>query len=71
MTKNMGKTDKTIRIIAAIVIAILILTGVLTGTWAWILGILAAVFVATSAISFCPLYTLFGISTCPKEEKKN
>lgn len=71
MTRNMGKTDKTIRIIAAIVIAILILTGVLTGTWAWILGILAAVFVATSAISFCPLYTLFGISTCPKEEKKN
>ena len=71
MTKNMGKTDKTIRIIAAIVIAILILTGVLTGVWAWILGILAVVFAATSAISFCPLYTLFGISTCSREEKKS
>ncbi|MCX8013580.1 MAG: DUF2892 domain-containing protein [Rectinema sp.] len=70
MNKNMGRTDKAIRIIAAIVIAILILTGVLSGAWAWILGILAAVFVLTSAVSFCPLYTLLGISTCPKEEKK-
>jgi fatty acid desaturase len=70
MTKNMGKTDKTIRIIAAIVIAILILVGALTGVWAWILGIIAVVFAVTSAISFCPLYTIFGISTAPKEEKK-
>jgi len=70
MTKNMGKTDKTIRLIAAIVIAILILVGTLVGVWAWIMGIIAVVFAVTSAISFCPLYTLFGISTAPKEEKK-
>ncbi|WP_407636322.1 YgaP family membrane protein [Sediminibacterium salmoneum] len=28
---------------------------------------LAGVFVLTSLISFCPLYTLFGINTCSKE----
>ncbi len=69
MTKNMGKTDKTIRLTAAVLFAILILVGVVTGVWAWILGIVAVVFLATSAISFCPLYTIFGISTCPREEK--
>ncbi len=69
MTKNMGKTDKTIRLTVAILFAILILTGVVTGAWAWILGIIAVVFLGTSAISFCPLYTIFGLSTCPREEK--
>lgn len=69
MTKNMGKTDKTIRLVLAIVIAVLILTGVLTGTLAWIFGIVAVVFALTSAISFCPLYTIFGLSTCPREDK--
>jgi uncharacterized protein (DUF58 family) len=66
----MGKTDKTVRLVAAIVIVILILTGVLTGAWAWILGIIAVLFAVTSAISFCPIYTLFGISTAPKAEKE-
>jgi len=69
MTKNMGKTDRTIRLVVAILFAILILTGVVTGVWAWILGIIAVIFLATSAISFCPLYTLFGISSCPREDK--
>ncbi|GAB6275488.1 MAG: DUF2892 domain-containing protein [Rectinema sp.] len=70
MTKNMGKTDKTVRLVVAIVIAIFILTGVLTGAWAWILGILAVFLAVTSAISFCPLYTVLGISTAPKAEKE-
>ncbi len=69
MTKNVGKTDKTIRLTAAVLFVILILVGVITGVWAWILGIVAVVFFVTSAISFCPLYTIFGISTLPKEEK--
>jgi len=69
MTKNMGKTDKIIRLVVAILFAILILTGVVTGALAWILGIVAVIFLGTSAISFCPLYTIFGLSTCPREEK--
>jgi phosphotransferase system glucose/maltose/N-acetylglucosamine-specific IIC component len=70
MATNMGKTDKTIRLVVAIVIAILILTGVLTGAWAWILGIIAVILALTSAISFCPLYKIFGLSTAPKAEKE-
>lgn len=67
MTKNMGSVDRIIRLSAAIIIALLIGTQVLTGTAAIILGILAVVFVLTSAVSFCPLYVPFKFST----KKKN
>jgi hypothetical protein len=64
MKKNMGTVDKTIRIIIAIVIGVLYFTNVISGTIAMILGILAVVFIATSFISFCPLYLPFNINTC-------
>jgi len=64
MKKNMGTIDRTIRVIVAIVFAILYFTNVVTGTWGIVLVALGAVFVLTSFISFCPLYLPFGISTC-------
>ncbi len=67
MKKNMGTVDRVVRVIIALAVGVLIVTGQLTGILAIILGVLAVVFVATSVISFCPLYTLFGISTCPRE----
>ncbi len=69
MKKNMGSADKIIRIIVAVVLAILSYTGVLSGTLGIIALVLAAVFVLTSAMSFCPLYAIFGMSTCPVEKK--
>jgi hypothetical protein len=69
MKKNMGSTDKIIRLIIAAVIGVLFLTNIISGTLGIILLALAGIFVLTSVISFCPLYTLFGASTCPKEEK--
>ena len=67
MKKNMGTIDKTIRIIIAIVIGVLYFTNVIFGTIAMVLGVLAIVFVATSFISFCPLYLPFNINTCKKK----
>lgn len=67
MKKNMGSVDKTIRIIIAAVVAGLYYKEILTGTLGIVLLVLAGVFVLTSLISFCPLYTLLGINTCPKE----
>lgn len=64
MTKNMGSTDKMIRILIAIVIAILFYTNVISGTLGLVLSIIALIFAITSFISFCPLYTLLGVSTC-------
>lgn len=63
MAKNMGSVDRGIRLILAAVVVILYLTGVISGVWAIILGILAAVFVVTSFVGFCPLYAPFKLST--------
>ncbi len=68
MKKNMGKTDKSIRIGIAIVIGVLYFANVISGTLAIILGIIAAVFLLTSFISFCPLYLPFNIKTFKKRK---
>ncbi len=63
MKPNMGNTDRLIRVILAIAIAIAYFTGVLQGTVGIVLLVLAAVFALTSFLSFCPLYLPFGINT--------
>lgn len=68
MKKNMGSVDKIIRIVVAILFALLYFTGVVPGTLGIILMVLAVVFVLTSFISFCPLYLPLGINTCKKKE---
>lgn len=68
MKKNMGTIDKAVRILAAVVIAILYFMGSITGTTAIILLIVAAIFILTSFMSFCPLYAPFGLSTRKKSE---
>lgn len=69
MKKNMGTTDKAIRILVAVVIAVLYFTNTISGTLAIVLGILAVVFILTSFISFCPLYLPFGINTLKKKRQ--
>lgn len=68
MKKNMGTIDKAIRFIIAAVIAGFYYAGIISGTWGIVLLVFAGVFVFTSLVSFCPLYTLFGISTCPNKQ---
>ncbi len=63
MKKNLGSADRSIRIVAALVFAILLLTGQVGGIAAAVLGVLAVVFLATSIVSFCPLYVPLRIST--------
>lgn len=64
MKPNMGTTDRILRTIVAVVIALLYFTGIIPGTLGVVLLVLAVVFLATSMMSFCPLYAPFGISTC-------
>jgi hypothetical protein len=63
MAKNMGTNDRVIRFIFAVLVAVLYFTGVISGTLALILGIVAVIFLLTSVVSFCPLYRLFNFST--------
>ncbi len=64
MKKNMGSIDRIIRLLVAAVVAVLYFTGTISGTLGIVLLVLAVVFVLTSLVSFCPLYTLFGINSC-------
>jgi len=68
MKKNIGTIDKVIRILVAVAFAVLYFTNAIPGTLGIILLVLAAVFVLTSLVSFCPLYWPFGISTAPKKK---
>lgn len=70
MKKNMGSLDRTVRILAALVIALLYVFNVISGTLAIVLGIVAVVFLLTSFVAFCPLYVPFKISTVSKREQE-
>ncbi|OQP61933.1 hypothetical protein A3860_30010 [Niastella vici] len=63
MKKNMGIADRMIRILIAAVVVILFLTNIITGTWGYVLIGIAVIFVLTSLVGVCPLYSLLGINT--------
>jgi hypothetical protein len=68
MKKNMGTADRALRLLVAVVIAVLFATNVISGVLGIVLLVLAAIFLLTSFVSFCPLYAPFGISTCKTKE---
>jgi hypothetical protein len=69
MKKNLNSIDKLVRVLAAIVLAVLLFAGALTGALGIILGIVAVVLLATGLAGFCPLYKALGISTLKEETK--
>lgn len=66
----MGTVDRAVRILIAVIIAVLYFTDQITGTAAVILGIFAIIFLLTSFVSFCPLYVPLKLSTTKKDENK-
>lgn len=67
MKQNMGMLDRTLRVLIAIGIVVFYFTS---GSMSLLVGILlgvAGVFALTSLVSFCPLYAIFGINTCPRK----
>ena len=67
MKKNMGGTDKLIRVILALIIGLLVYFEVVEDTLAYILLALAGIFVLTGLVGFCPLYGVLGIDSCSKK----
>ena len=68
MKKNMGIADRTLRIVIALVIGVLYYFKVIEGTLGSVLLALAGIFLATSLLNFCPLYTWLGIKTCSSKD---
>ena len=66
---NIGSADRKIR--AYVVAPVLTVAGLLVGPAGWfaiVLYALAGVMLATSAVSFCPLYALLGLRTRPEQK---
>ncbi|MES2373862.1 MAG: DUF2892 domain-containing protein [Bacteroidota bacterium] len=70
MKKNMGDADRIIRLFVAVIIAVLYFTNTITGTLGNVLLVVAGVFVLTSLVGLCPLYSLFGLNTCLSKKKE-
>jgi Protein of unknown function (DUF2892) len=68
MKKNMGNADKLIRLILAVVFGALYFTGTVTGTIGLVLLALGAIFVLTSLVGVCPIYSIVGLNTCPPKK---
>lgn len=66
MKANVGRADKILRIVAGLGLLSLIL--ILEGNARW-WGLVGLIPLATGLINFCPLYTLFGLTTCPVKDK--
>ena len=60
MKANVGGIDRILRIVIGLALIAATLTGAI-GVWGWI----GVVPLATAAMGFCPLYTVFGFSSCP------
>lgn len=67
MKKNMGNADRIIRSVIALVVLVLFITDVISGTLGIILLVLAGIFLLTSLIRTCPLYLPFGLSSIRKK----
>lgn len=65
MKKNIGLADRMIRLIIAAVLLVLYFTGTVSGGLGIAALVVAGTMALTSFISFCPLYTILGFSTCP------
>ncbi|MCD6597183.1 MAG: DUF2892 domain-containing protein [Bacteroidales bacterium] len=70
MKKNLGGTDKIMRLVIAVVIVILFFTEIIYGIFGIVMLVIAGILLLTSLVNFCPLYSLLGINTCPVKEKK-
>ena len=64
MKENVGSPDRILRVFLG---AVIIAAGIYFETW---LGLIGMIPIGTGLIKFCPLYSLFGISTCPAKESK-
>lgn len=63
MKENIGFTDSFIRLILAIALVLLNIDGAFHGAWVAISLLLAIIFLVTALISWCPIWSAFGIRT--------
>ncbi len=68
MKKNMSTIDRVIRVIIAVLFFFLYFSGQVTGALGVILLVVGIVFLATSTMSFCPIYRIFNTGTLSQKK---
>jgi len=66
MKANVGGIDRLLRILVGL--GLLALVFILPGPERW-WGLVGLVPLLTGLVRFCPVYSLFGLSTCPRHER--
>ncbi|MGY0218498.1 YgaP family membrane protein [Endozoicomonadaceae bacterium StTr2] len=64
MTKNAGSIDRAVRVVLGLVLISLVFIGPQT-PWGWV----GSIFLVTGLVGMCPLYSIFGINTCPLNKR--
>ena len=64
MTTNESSVDRIIRLVIGVVALIAAFAVGLGSIGGIVLAVVGAVMLVTAAVGFCPLYRVFGISTC-------
>lgn len=65
MKVNLGGLDRAVRVIAGLALVVAGFMAGIAEPWNYVAMGVGAVFVLTSMVSFCPLYAIFGINSCP------
>jgi len=65
MKANVGGVDRVVRLLAGLALIAVGAFGVVSAPWDMVAMGAGAVLALTSVISFCPLYALFGVNSCP------
>ena len=68
MKKNMGSTDRFIRLFIAVAFLTTFYTDTVGGILGYIMVAIAGILIVTTFFSFCPLYSVFGINSCKVEK---
>lgn len=71
MKKNVGNIDKVVRVIIAIVAGYLYFSGTVEGVLGYVALAVGVIMLATAAMGRCPLFSIFGMSTCPLSNKES
>jgi hypothetical protein len=65
MKANVGGIDRVVRLLAGLALIAVGALGLVASPWNIVAMGAGAVFTLTSVVSFCPLYTILGINSCP------
>ncbi|MEZ4862805.1 MAG: DUF2892 domain-containing protein [Caldilineaceae bacterium] len=62
-TQNESLVDRIVRFVVGAVLFYLWYAALVTGVWAIVALVVGVIFMLTGIVGWCPLYSLFGMST--------